>query len=218
MSPVIFLIYFEKSGEKSDKNNMQQQHQNLPVHLFKDSEEWAGWLEKNGAIQPGIWLRLARKKSSLKSISYDEAVSVALCYGWIDGLLNKYDDQSWLQRFTPRKPKSAWSKINKKKALALIASGEMKPAGLAAVGVAQQNGTWDSAYDSQRSIEVPDDFRKALEKNPAASAFFETLDKINRYALLYRIQTARQPELRAGRIRQFIEMLNQHQKLYPQKS
>lgn len=197
---------------------MEQQYQNLPVRLFTDSEEWAGWLEENGATQPGIWLRLARKKSSLKSISYDEAVNVALCYGWIDGLLNKYDDQSWLQRFTPRKPKSAWSKINKEKALALMASGEMKPAGLAVIGVAQQNGTWDSAYDSQRSIEVPDDFREALEKNPAASAFFETLDKTNRYALLYRIQTARQPALRAGRIQQFIEMLNQHQKLYPQKS
>jgi uncharacterized protein YdeI (YjbR/CyaY-like superfamily) len=186
----------------------------LPIILFEQPKDWAGWLDQN-QTSTGAWLRLAKKASGLTSISYDEALEVALCYGWIDGQSKSYDEQSWLQKFTPRRSKSVWSKINREKALRLIANGQMKPAGLKAVEAAQQDGRWDAAYDSPSTATVPDDFQAELAKNPAAEAFFATLNGQNRYAILYRIQTAKKAETRARRIQQFIEMLEKQEKLYP---
>jgi uncharacterized protein YdeI (YjbR/CyaY-like superfamily) len=187
----------------------------LPIKLFKTKAEWAGWLEKNQAKSPGLWLRIAKKASGKQSVTYDEALEVALCYGWIDGQKKTYDEVSWLQRFTPRGAKSMWSKINRHKAEALIVSRKMKPSGLAQVERARQDGRWDRAYDSQRRATVPPDLQAELDRNVKAGAFFATLDGANRYAVLFRIEAAKKPETRARRIRQFIEMLEKGRKLYP---
>jgi uncharacterized protein YdeI (YjbR/CyaY-like superfamily) len=176
---------------------------------------WAAWLAQNHAVSTGIWLKLAKKGSETASVSYAEAVEVALCYGWIDGHKKGYDELAWLQKFTPRRPKSIWSKINKAKAQELIDAGQMQPAGLAAIEQARQNGQWEAAYDSQRTATVPADFQAELDKNPAAKAFFEALNSTNRYAILFRIQTAKKAATRAKRIQQFITMLEKNEKLYP---
>jgi uncharacterized protein YdeI (YjbR/CyaY-like superfamily) len=187
----------------------------LPIMLFEDQAAWAAWLEQNNADAPGLWLRHAKKASGIASVSYAEALDVALCYGWIDGQKKSYDDASWLQKWTPRGAKSIWSKINREKALKLIESGQMQPAGLAEVERARQDGRWEAAYDSHSTASVPDDFQAALDSNAEASAFFATLNSTNRYALLFRIQTAKKPETRARRIQEFIGMLERHEKLYP---
>jgi uncharacterized protein YdeI (YjbR/CyaY-like superfamily) len=187
----------------------------LPTILFATQAEWTAWLDANGATAKGLWVRLAKKNSGLHSIDYAQALEVALCYGWIDGLKRTYDEQSWLQRFTPRGPKSIWSKINRDKAQALIDAGRMQPAGLAAVEAAQRDGRWDAAYDSQSNATVPDDFQAALDANPAAHAFFATLNSVNRYAILFRIHQAKRAETRAKRIRDFVEMLARQEKIYP---
>ena len=147
------------------------------VRLFKDQAAWSAWLEKNHSSSMGIWLRLAKKNSGLKSVTYAEALESALCYGWIDGHKRPESDQAWLQRFCPRSAKSIWSKINREKALALIKSGRMRPAGHQAIEHAKSNGRWQSAYDSPRAATVPDDFQAALKASPQAKSFFETLDR-----------------------------------------
>ena len=187
----------------------------LPILLFETQDAWASWLEEHQAEAPGIWLRLAKKATGIASIDYSQALEVALCYGWIDGQKKGYDESSWLQKFTPRGAKSIWSKINREKAQQLIESGRMKPAGMAAIESAQRDGRWDAAYDSQRVAAVPDDLQVALDGNPAARAFFATLNSRNRYAILFRIQTAKKPETRARRIQEFIAMLERHEKLHP---
>jgi uncharacterized protein YdeI (YjbR/CyaY-like superfamily) len=187
----------------------------LPILPFEDQSAWAAWLADNHATLPGVWLRLAKKATGTPSVSYAEALEVALCYGWIDGQKQAYDDAWWLQKFTPRGPKSIWSNINKQKAQALIDSGQMQPAGLAAIERAKQDGRWDAAYDSQSRIEVPSDLQAELDRNPTAKAFFATLNSTNRYAILFRIQTAKKPETRAKRIQQFIGMLERHELLFP---
>ncbi len=187
----------------------------LPVKLFKTQKAWVTWLDKNHTKSAGVWLRIAKKTSDLKSVSYAEAVEAALCYGWIDGQGKGLDESEYLQKFTPRGSRSIWSKINRTKAEALIKSGRMQPAGLAAIERAKKNGRWDAAYDSHRTATVPDDFQAELNKNPKAKAFFATLDSTNRYAILWRIQTARKAETRARRIEQFIRMLEQHEKIHP---
>ena len=187
----------------------------LLVLLFKQKEDWAAWLDENHATSSGVWLRLAKKAAGLESVSYDEALKVALCYGWIDGQKKSYDKASWLQKFTPRRAKSIWSKVNRGKAEELIRRGEMKPAGLKAVEDAKQDGRWDAAYDSQSSASVPSDLQAELDKNAEAKAFFATLNSRNRYAILFRIQTAKKAETRARRIQQFIRMLEKNEKLYP---
>ncbi|HEU5100151.1 MAG TPA: YdeI/OmpD-associated family protein [Roseiflexaceae bacterium] len=187
----------------------------LPILAFETQDAWANWLEEHHADSPGLWLRLAKKASGVTSIDYGQALEVALCYGWIDGQKKGYDDSSWLQKFTPRGPKSIWSKINREKAQQLIDSGRMRPAGMAAIERAQQDGRWEAAYDSQSNATVPDDLQAALDANPEARAFFETLNSANRYAILFRIHTAKKTETRARRIEQFIAMLEQHEKLYP---
>jgi uncharacterized protein YdeI (YjbR/CyaY-like superfamily) len=187
----------------------------IPIILFKQQKDWADWLDQHHAESSGVWLRLAKKAAAMQSLSYDEAVEAALSYGWIDGQKKSYDDESWLQKFTPRGPKSIWSKINKEKAQRLINNNQMKPAGLKAVESARQDGRWAAAYDSQSSAAIPDDFQAELDKNVEAKAFFSTLNSQNRYAILFRIQTARKAETRARRIQHFIEMLARQEKLYP---
>jgi uncharacterized protein YdeI (YjbR/CyaY-like superfamily) len=195
------------SGDK--KSNLE-----LPIRFFKNPEAWATWLNKHGGSSNGLWLRLARKSAQIDSISYGEAVEVALCYGWIDGQKKSYDAESWLQKFTPRGPSSLWSRNNRIKALALMEEGRMQAAGLAAIERAKKSGRWEAAYDSHRTAVPPPDFLMALEENPKAKAFFASLDSQNRYAILFRIQTARKPETRQKRIAQFIKMLEHNQKLH----
>jgi uncharacterized protein YdeI (YjbR/CyaY-like superfamily) len=182
---------------------------------FKRQKDWAGWLDKHHATSPGVWLRLAMKASKIQSISYAEALEVALCYGWIDGQRKSGDESSFLQKFTPRGAKSIWSKINREKAEALIRSGDMKPAGLQAVERAKQDGRWDAAYDSPSVASVPSDLQAELDKNAKAQAFFAALNSRNRYAILFRIQTAKKAETRARRIQQFVQMLERNEKVYP---
>jgi uncharacterized protein YdeI (YjbR/CyaY-like superfamily) len=187
----------------------------LPVIQFEGPQTWVTWLDEHHATSSGVWLRIAKKASGMASVTYDQALEVALCYGWIDGQKKSYDQESWLQKFTPRGARSIWSKVNREKAEQLIARGAMQPAGLAAVEQAKQDGRWEAAYDSQRSASVPSDFQAALDQHEEARAFFATLNSRNRYAILFRIQTAKKPETRAKRIEQFIRMLANHETLYP---
>jgi uncharacterized protein YdeI (YjbR/CyaY-like superfamily) len=187
----------------------------LEVILFEQPGNWADWLEENHASSAGVWLQIAKKASNIQSVSYGEALEVALCYGWIDSQKKGYDDEYWLQKFTPRRANSKWSKVNREKAEQLIAGNQMKPAGLREVEAAKQDGRWDAAHDSPSMARVPKDFQAALDQNPEAKAFFSTLDSRNRYAILYRIQTAKKAETRAKRIQQFITMLENKDLLYP---
>ena len=179
----------------------------LPTLPFESKNEFAEWLAKNHDKSAGAWLKLAKKDAEILSVTYKEAVNVALCYGWIDGQAKSFDDKYWLVKFTPRRPKSIWSQINTKRVEQLIASGEMKPSGLKAVEAAKQDGRWDAAYASQKNISVPADFQSALSKNEKAKAFFESLTGSKRYAFLFRIETAKKAETRIKRILQFVEML-----------
>ena len=181
---------------------------------FLKQKDWAEWLRKNHAKSSGVWLRLAKKMSGFPSVSYGEALEIALCYGWIDGQKKSYDQSWWLQKFTPRGAKSIWSKINKAKAEELIKNERMKPGGLEAVERARRDGRWDAAYDSPSGATVPADFQARLNKSAKAKAFFATLDSANRYAILFRIQTAKKAETRARRIEQFIQMLERKEKLH----
>lgn len=187
----------------------------LPIHYFEQKTEWSAWLNTNYASSPGVWLRLAKKGANVPSVSYDEAIEIALCFGWIDGQKQAHSDQFWLQKFTRRSDKSMWSKINRDKALALIETGQMKPAGLKEIERAKSDGRWDAAYDSSSKAIVPSDFQSALDSNGRAKAFFETLNSRNRYAVLFRIQTAKKAETRAKRISEFIQMLERHEKVHP---
>lgn len=186
-----------------------------PIHYFERQLDWVAWLSENHNSSPGVWLKLAKKGADAPSVSYDEAVETALCFGWIDGQKQRHDDQFWLQKFTRRSEKSVWSKINRDKAIALIKANKMKPAGLKEIERARFDGRWDAAYDSSGKATVPSDFQSALDGNPRAKAFFGTLDSRNRYAVLFRIQTAKRDETRAKRISQFVLMLERHEKVHP---
>ncbi|AMP15199.1 YdeI/OmpD-associated family protein [Collimonas pratensis] len=182
---------------------------------FDDKKAWAAWLKKHHGKSSGVWLRFAKKGAESSSATHPEALELALCYGWIDGQKKSDDAQFWLQRFTPRSARSIWSKINRDKALALIASGQMQVAGLLEVERAKDDGRWQAAYDSARTAAIPEDLQQALAANAAAQAFFATLDAQNRYAVLFRIQTAKKAETRAKRIAAFTQMLGEHKKLHP---
>ena len=186
----------------------------LPVQYFEQQTDWANWLTENHVSSPGVWLQIAKKGGDVQSVSYEEAIEIALCFGWIDGQKQTHSEQFWLQKFTRRSAKSIWSKINKDKALALINAGKMKPAGLQEVERAQSDGRWDAAYDSASKAIVPSDFQTALNSNTRANDFFATLDRRNRYAILFRIQTAKKPETRAKKIAQFVEMLERNEKVH----
>ena len=186
-----------------------------PVLLFGTAAEWDTWLRRNHAKATGIWLQLAKKNSTLRSISYLEAVEVALCHGWIDAKKMRYDESSSIQRFTARKATSGWSRINREKAEALVKAGLMRPAGLAAIERARANGRWDRAYEPASTIAVPPDLQAALNRNRKAKAFFATLKGSNRFSVLHRIQTAVKPETRAKRIANFIAMMERGEVLHP---
>jgi uncharacterized protein YdeI (YjbR/CyaY-like superfamily) len=187
----------------------------LPILPFANQAEWDTWLAERHATAPGLWLKMAKKTTGIPSITYAEAVECALCYGWIDGQKESVDGHYWVQKFTPRRPKSLWSKVNCDKATALIAAGRMRPAGLRQVELAQADGRWAAAYPSHSTAEVPDDLQRELDAHPTAQAFFATLNRQNRYAMLYRIHTAKKPETRAARIQSFIAMLERGETLYP---
>ena len=189
-----------------------------PIRLFATASAWESWLAKNHRTSTGIWLRLAKKGSGLRSVTYAEALEIALCHGWIDGQKRGESEQAWLQRFLPRSGKSIWSKINREKALALIASKRMKPAGREAIDAAKKNGMWDSAYDSPKSAQVPEDFQAALNASPRARDFFRALDSANRYAVLFRLQTAKKAETRARKIREFVEMIERGERIHEPRS
>jgi len=187
----------------------------LPVLLFPKQKDWSAWLAKNHSKSPGIWMRIAKKGAAMKSASYAEALEEALCYGWIDGQKRAFDKDTWLQRFTPRTKRSMWSKINCDKVPALVQSARMKAPGLAEIERAKADGRWKRAYDSHRTARVPRDLQAALNRNPRAKVFFATVSKGNRYAVLWRVQTAKKAETRARRIEQYVEMLGKHQKFHP---
>ena len=182
---------------------------------FAQKNAWADWLDENHRASSGVWLRIAKKASGIESVSHDEAVEVALCYGWIDGQANSAGEKHWLQKFTPRGKRSIWSKRNREKVVALIAKGKMQPAGFAEIERAKRDGRWEAAYDSPRSMAVPCDLQAELDGDKRAKSFFEALDSQNRYAILFRIHTARKTETRARRIQQFVQMLARNEKVYP---
>ena len=186
----------------------------IPIQLFTDQKEWRVWLKKNHAKSTGLWLRLAKKGSGHNTVSYDEAIEEALCFGWIDGQKQKDDASFWLQKFTPRTAKSIWSKINRNKVAALIESARMQAAGLHQVELAKADGRWDAAYDGSSSAVVPDDFQIALDANAKAQDFFVTLNRQNRYAILFRIHNVRKAETRARKIREFVAMLERHERVH----
>jgi uncharacterized protein YdeI (YjbR/CyaY-like superfamily) len=179
----------------------------LPILAFPDAASFDAWLAAQPADSAGLWLKLARKGSGAASVSKSEAIDAALCHGWIDGQLDRYDDTAFLVRFTPRRPRSKWSEVNRERAVALIEAGRMRPAGLAQVEAAKADGRWNAAYAPASSAEVPPDLAAALAGNPQAAAFFAGLTGANRYAILYRIADAKRPETRARRIAGFVEML-----------
>jgi uncharacterized protein YdeI (YjbR/CyaY-like superfamily) len=189
--------------------------QNLPILSFATQKKWEEWLAKNHQSSKGLWLKIAKKGAETSTVNYAEALESALCYGWIDGQKGALDADFWLQKFTPRGPRSKWSKVNREKAAALLEKGRMKPAGLAEIEKAKADGRWEAAYDSQSKASVPEDLQKELDANPDAAAFFATLESYNRYAILYRIQEAKKPETRAQRIEKFIGMLKRGEKVHP---
>jgi len=175
--------------------------------LFRNARAFEAWLKKNHANSDGLWLRIAKRGAAEPSVTYPEAVEIALCWGWIDGQKKGLDDQHFLQRFTPRRARSIWSKINVDKVAALIDAGRMQPPGHAQIEAAKADGRWAQAYDGAKTSTVPDDLVAALAANPPAQAFFATISATNRYAVLWRIQTAVKPETRARRIAQLVDML-----------
>ena len=183
---------------------------------FATPEEWEAWLRAHHeTVTAGVWIKFARKGSGIPTVTYRDALRVALRFGWIDGQARGHDESWYLQRFTPRRARSIWSKRNRDFATALIEAGEMEPAGLREVERAKADGRWDAAYDAPSTATVPDDLQAALDANPAATEFFAGLDRQNRYAILHRVQTAKRPETRARRIEKFVAMLAAGEKIYP---
>ncbi len=177
------------------------------IVLFRNAKAFETWLRKHHATSDGLWLQIAKKGAAEPSVTYPEAIEIALCWGWIDGQKKGLDDQHFLQRFTPRRARSIWSKINVAKVAALIEAGRMQPAGHAQIAAAKADGRWEGAYDGARTATMPDDLQAALDAAPKAKAFFATVSASNRYAVLWRVQTAVKPETRARRIAQLVEML-----------
>lgn len=178
-----------------------------PIHSFETAQAFEAWLEQNGADSPGIYIRIAKKDSGILSITYAEALEIALCHGWIDAIRKSYDDKTFLQKYTPRGPRSIWSQINKKKVQELMKAKLMRPAGLAAVKQAKANGQWDKAYAPASTIQVPPDLAAALKKNKKAKAFFDTLTGSKRFAFLHRLHAAKKEETRTKRLALFVAMM-----------
>lgn len=192
----------------------ESQKSDLQIVSFSSPVEFGNWLELNIINTKGIWVRFFKKNSGITSITYDEALNVALCYGWIDGQLKKYDENSYLQKFTPRRPKSMWSKRNVDHITRLETEGRMKPSGIIEVEKAKKDGRWDRAYNSPGTMIVPDDFIELLSKNKKAFEFFESLNKTNKYTIGWRLQTAKSIDIREKRIREIINMMDKGEKFH----
>jgi uncharacterized protein YdeI (YjbR/CyaY-like superfamily) len=186
-----------------------------PELAFASQDEWRAWLAEHHAGSDGVWIKFAKKGSGIPTVVYKEALEVALAYGWIDGQVKSIDERWYRQRWTPRRARSRWSKINRAAAERMIERGEMLPAGLAEVERAKADGRWDAAYDAPTTAAVPDDLRAALDADPGAARFFESLDANNRYAILHRIQDAKRPETRARRIENFVAMCSRGETIHP---
>lgn len=184
---------------------------------FRTASQWERWIAKQPRSSKGVWLKLAKKDSGIRSVSHQEAIDGALCHGWIDGQLQKYDERCWLIRFTPRSSRSKWSKINQARARTLSDDKRLSPAGLEEIQRAKADGRWEAAYAPQSKAVVPLDLQQALDKNPKAKQLFLKLDSANRYAILYRVHDAKKPETRAKRIEQYVEMLARGETLHPRK-
>jgi uncharacterized protein YdeI (YjbR/CyaY-like superfamily) len=188
--------------------------EDLQIVLFADRAELEAWLEANHSSSPGLWLKIAKKGAPEPSVTYAEAVEASLCFGWIDSQKRGLDETHFLQRFTPRRPRGRWSKINREKAEALIEAGAMRAAGMREVEAARADGRWEAAYEGQRTAKVPDDLRRELDARPAAAEFFASLDSANRYAIVYRLNDAKRPETRVKRLRKFVAMLERGEKIH----
>lgn len=186
----------------------------LPVIRFVSAAEWERWLEENHAGSSGLWIKMGKKDAGVESVRYPEVLESALCFGWIDGRREAHDERYFLQRYTPRRPRSRWSRINRDTAQRLVAEGRMRPAGLAEVQRAKADGRWEAAYDGQRTSKVPEDLQHELDAHPKAKAFFDQLSSQNRYAILYRLQDARRPETRARRLAKFVAKLEAGEPIY----
>ena len=186
----------------------------LPVRSFASEAAFEKWLQTNHTHSPGLWLRFFRKSATRKALAHKGALDVALCYGWIDGQLKKFDDRSYLHKFTPRGARSVWSRSNRKHVERLTKESRMRPAGLAAVAAAKKDGRWDKAYDSSSNMKMPMDFLKALAKDRQAKAFFDTLNRANRYSITWRLQTAKKPDTRQKRMEAIVTMLGQKKKFH----
>ncbi len=186
----------------------------LPILLFASRAEFAVWLEDGHTTSEGIWLKIAKKESGAKSVTYTEALELALCFGWIDSQKRGFDEKHFLQRFTPRRPRGRWSRINRDKVEELIAAGAMRATGMAEVDAAKADGRWKAAYEGQRNAKVPIDLARELDRNTAAREFFSTLDSSNRYAIIYRLNDAKRPETRKRRLRKFVGMLERGEKIH----
>ena len=186
-----------------------------PVIAFGSQAAWDAWLAEHHATSDGVWVKIAKKASGIPTVTHAGALEVALCYGWIDGQRNRFDERWFVQRFTPRRSRSKWSKINRGKAEQLIELGRMQPAGLREIERARADGRWDAAYDAPSTATVPPDLQHALDENPAAAAFFATLNSQNRFAVIYQVHDAKKPQTRARRIAKFVAMLNDGTKPYP---
>ena len=185
-----------------------------PILTLGSQAEWEAWLDAEHATADGVWVKFAKKGSGVGTVVYAEVLDVALCYGWIDSQVMSLDERFYLQKFTPRRSRSKWSRINREKIEQLTNVGRMKPAGLEQVELAKADGRWDAAYASPSTIEVPEDLQNALDANPKAAEFFATLSGSNRYAILYRLEDAKKPETRARRLDKFVGMLERGEKLY----
>jgi uncharacterized protein YdeI (YjbR/CyaY-like superfamily) len=193
---------------------MKLLYKDQPILSFQNQEEWRSWLDQNHAITDGIWLRMYKKASGITKVNYDQALEEALCYGWIDGIVHKYDEVSYIQKFTPRRKQSMWSEINKNHIDRLTRLGKMHSSGIFEVERAKKDGRWDAAYASPSNTEIPEDFERAISKNKKAEEFWTTLSKTNKYAMIWQINTAKKEETRVRRIEKFIGMLERGEKFY----
>jgi uncharacterized protein YdeI (YjbR/CyaY-like superfamily) len=185
-----------------------------PLLEFSTADDFEAWLDANHGDHPGIWLQIAKKGSRDRSVTYAEAIEIALCFGWVDGQKRRGDDEHWLQRFTPRSARSRWSRINRDKAEQLTAAGRMRPAGLAEIDRARADGRWAAAYEGQRRATIPDDLARELDRDPKAAAAFAELDAQNRYSIIWRINDAKRPETRARRVAKYVDMLRRGERIH----
>jgi uncharacterized protein YdeI (YjbR/CyaY-like superfamily) len=204
-----------RKGREAEERRVAAAGAEMPVLAFRSGKDWRKWLQRNHAGLPGVWLQLSKKGSGVESLTYPEALDEALCYGWIDGQARRYDDRSYLQRFTPRRRRSMWSKINRERVARLIRDKRMQPAGLKEVARAKEDGRWEAAYDAPSRSTVPADFTAVLARNNKAQAFFRTLNRQNIYAICFRLHAAKNPETRARRIAQFVAMCAAGKAIHP---